>query len=253
MTSIFTESLNNGIIYLIKQDRGDKVEDNKFNIVVKSNDLIQSSQFNLSTQEQKILIYLISKIMPNTVELTDIEFNIYDFCNCIGIDSKNGANYIYIRDLIHSMSDINLKVLENGSYKNKRIIDVYDLPIGSSTATIKLHSSLEPYLLNLKKNFTQYELFYILNFKSKYSIRLYELFKSYEFKRKLEIEIDDLQRMLQSNYSRFVDFKRKVIEIALKEINKETDIEVEVEYIKVGRSYKKAKFTIKNWSKEVTV
>ncbi len=36
--------------------------------VVKSNDLIQKSRFNLSLQEQKIILYLISKVKPEDTE-----------------------------------------------------------------------------------------------------------------------------------------------------------------------------------------
>lgn len=72
------------------------------------------------------------------------------------------------------------------------------------------------------------------------------LFKSYEYIKHLETDINDLQERLQYNYNRFVYFKRYIVEPALKEINRETDLNVTVEYIKVGKTYKKIKFYIKN-------
>ena len=42
--------------------------------VNKSNDLIQRSRFNLSLQEQKIILYLISQITPY-----DHDFKLYEF------------------------------------------------------------------------------------------------------------------------------------------------------------------------------
>lgn len=222
----------------------------EFNLVVKHNDLIQNAIFDLSVLQQKILIYLISKIMPGASEIDNIVFSISEFCRCVGIDYKNGANYIYIRDVLHELSDINIKVKENGVYKNKRIIDTYELPEGVGIGTVNLHHTMKPYLLNLKNNFTKYQLFYILDFKSKYSIRLYELFKSNEYKRNFKIDIDLLQKSLGCNYSKTADFNRFVLKAAIKEINKKTEINVSYEFIKVGRAYKGITFNIKGWSEK---
>ena len=48
--------------------------------VVKANDLIQKSRFNLSLQQQKIVLYLISQITPYDEEFKLYEFSILDFC-----------------------------------------------------------------------------------------------------------------------------------------------------------------------------
>ena len=38
--------------------------DEKYNVVVKSNDLITKSRFSLSLQQQRIILFMISKINP---------------------------------------------------------------------------------------------------------------------------------------------------------------------------------------------
>ena len=52
--------------------------------IVKSNDLIQKSRFQLSLQEQKIILYLISKIKPTDMEFNEYTFEIYDFLKSVG-------------------------------------------------------------------------------------------------------------------------------------------------------------------------
>jgi len=100
--------------------------------------------------------------------------------------------------------------------------------------------------LELKNNFTQYELLYTLAMKSQYSIRLYEILKSYEFKKTIIYEVDNLKQMLLAeNYKLFGDFKRRVIDIAITEINNLSDISIEYELIKEGHKYVKIKFVIK--------
>ena len=49
--------------------------------VIKSNDLIQKSRFHLSLQEQKIILYLISKVKPNDNNFLLAEFDTTEFCN----------------------------------------------------------------------------------------------------------------------------------------------------------------------------
>jgi hypothetical protein len=44
--------------------------------VIKRNDLIQYSRYNLTIQEQKIILYLISKIAPSDTDLKLYSFNI---------------------------------------------------------------------------------------------------------------------------------------------------------------------------------
>lgn len=49
----------------------DEMMDSRQMFVVKANALIQKSRFSLSLQQQKIVLYLISKIQPNDEEFTE--------------------------------------------------------------------------------------------------------------------------------------------------------------------------------------
>ena len=62
-----------------------KIRDYK---VIKYNDLIQKTRHQLSMQEQKIVLYLISKIKPGDTELTDYKFDVAEFCEICGIILK---------------------------------------------------------------------------------------------------------------------------------------------------------------------
>ena len=67
---------------------------------------------------------------------------------------------------------------------------------------VKLDNDMRPYLLNLKANYTSYELVYTLHFKSKYSIRLYEIVRSFQYHpdkpfRKI-YPVDELRELLDS-------------------------------------------------------
>jgi len=215
--------------------------------VVKHNDLIQKSRYNLSVQEQKIILYLISKIRPEDTEFHLYEFNIKDFCEICGIDEPSGKHYLALKETI-----LNLKrkcfwiPIGDGQEATVSWIDKAIINKKIGIIKIKLDNDMKPFLLELQKNFTSYELDYILVMKSKYSIRLYELFKSHEFMSKCTYDIEHLKLLLSvTTYENFKDFRNRVLEPALREINIYSDIFVTYTATKKDRKYDKITFEIK--------
>ena len=75
--------------------------------------------------------------------------------------------------------------------------------------------------------------------------RIYELLKSYAFTNKHTFDLENLKEILSAEtYKRFPDFRRKVLEIAVKEINLCTDLEVHWEPICKGRKVIQIAFSI---------
>lgn len=215
--------------------------------IVKSNDLIQKSRFSLSMTEQKIVLYLISKIKPNDLELKEQVFEIAEFCRICGIDWNNGNNYARIKKILKDLRDKSFWIkLDNGMETTMAWIDHVTIGEKSGKVILKIDDRLKPYLLQLKKQFTQYEVLYILAMKSRYSIRLYELLRSYEYQRNVIFEIEELKRLLDAEkYTRFPDFKRYVLDIAMREINDVSDMNIDYICIKEGRKYAKIEFGMK--------
>ena len=100
---------------------------------------------------------------------------------------------------------------------------------------------MKPYLLQLKKNFTSYELIFTLRFRSKYTTRLFELISSIHY-RTLEAytrqyTIDELRRLMGAeNYKTWQSFKERALIPAVNEINRYSDKNLEYSVIKQGRS-----------------
>lgn len=212
---------------------------NRYNTVIKANTLIQRSRFSLSAQQQKIVLFIISQIEPYDEEFKLYEFKITEFCKVCGIEPK-GDIYSLLKNQIKAISDKSLWIeLENGEETLVRWIEKPYIDKKSGTIKIKIDEDMKPYLLQLKERFTEYDLIYTLNFKSKYSIRLYEYLKSIHY-RKLKpytqtLSIDKFQKMLDSTYEEFKDFHTRVLKPAQKEINTFSDITFEYELIKEGR------------------
>ncbi|MEK5289996.1 RepB protein [Streptococcus iniae] len=121
---------------------------------------------------------------------------------------------------------------------------------------IEFHREIMPYLINLKKNFTQHALSEISELNSKYSIILYRWlsmnynqYEHYSVKggrraeqvesyRNPSISVKELRIMTDTvnEYQRFTNFTKKILDIPLKEINDNTTFKVSYDKVKKGRS-----------------
>lgn len=222
--------------------------------VYKRDDLIQKARFTLSLQEQKCVLYAISKIKPSDTIFQEYIFELKEFYSLCGIKSKS---YTELKAILKRLSDKSwwAEIDDKGSESLLRWFNSLKTNKGSGTVKIKFHEDMMPFLLQLAKQdafYTRYELRYILPMNCQYSPRLYELLKSYQ-KNNHEwfFEIDKLKKLLDcENYSRFPDFRRFALEPAVEEINKYTDIKIAWEPEKEGRRIAKIYFYMLDKKKE---
>ena len=222
----------------------------RYNQVVKANELIQKSRFNLSLLQQKIVLYLISRISPYDEDFKVYEFDIIEFCRVCGIDTTSGKNYADLKQAVKEIADKSLWIkIDEDEETLLRWIEKPYINKKSGLIRIRLDEDMKPYLLQLKKNFTRYELIWTLHFKSKYTIRLYELLKSYHYDEReeyrKEFSVDDLRTMLDADtYKDYKNFKSRVLVKAIQEINDYSDKIVSFEEVKVRRRVENIIFTI---------
>lgn len=220
--------------------------------VVKSNDLIQKSRFRLSLQQQKIILYVVSQINQQDHEMQTYTFNIADFCRICGLDSIGGQQYQNLKDALQELKSKTLWI--NPDPDTEVLVSwigYAKIHKNSGTVDIRLDNDLKPYLLELKKNFTQYELVYTLRMKRKVSPRLYELLKSYHYDKTTpyhkDFEFEELRKLLDcetSTYAQYKNLNKFVLKPCVKEINDQTDISISYKPITAGRKTTGVSFTI---------
>lgn len=226
-------------------------------LVVKGNELIQKSRFELSLQEQKTIAYICSMIKP--IDILDringipfqleYEFNIRDYCKVCGITYDSGKNYAEIKSTLKKLRDHSMWItLESGEETVVGWLDRVTTNKRSGVAKVRIDERLAPYLFDLGQKFTQYQLYYILAMKSAFSVRIYEIMKSYAFQRFKTFHLDELKSLLMvdkvRSYEDFSLFRKKVLEVAQREINELTDLRFSYEPITKGRKVIKLNFLI---------
>lgn len=210
--------------------------------VYKRDDLIQKARFSLTLQEQKCILYAISKIKPTDTYLTEYIFDIKDFYTICGLERDTYTDLK--KQLLALKSKCWWMLMPDGVTESAvSWFDVVRTNKKSGKVTVAFHRDMMPFLLELAKQaeqgqyYTGYSLQYVLPMSSQYSPRLYELLKSYQKNnREWFFEVEDLKRTLDAqNYDRWPDFRRRILEPAVEEINKYTDLNVAYDTQKEGR------------------
>ncbi|MDR9548448.1 replication initiation protein RepM [Acinetobacter baumannii] len=220
----------------------------KNDLIVKDNALINAS-YNLELVEQRLILLAIVNARQTGKGITSestLEIHASDYANRfhVTIDAaykalKEAANTLFERKFTYSRPLVDQPQLRIYLFKARwvsRIAYADDF----ATLAITFAPDVVPLITRLEERFTQYQLKQISQLTSKYAIRMYELLIAWrevgkmpridlaEFRQKIGIEPDEYQRMEL--------FKRRVLEPAITQINQYTDIRVEYEQHKKGRT-----------------
>lgn len=224
-------------------------------LVVKHNDIIQKNKYriaknagkSLTLLEQKVILYIISRIKPDDTELKEQIFTIPEFCRVCGIQA-GGNNYPYIREIFTKLKSRVMWLISDDCETTVSWISKATIYPKSGKIKVRLDEDMKPYLIMLSRNYTAFPLHNIVKMKTRYGVMLYELLKSVAYKGKcVEFEVDELKESLDAtSYDNFTNFKNKVLFPALKDINTYTELKVDVDYRKSGRINTHIIFTIEN-------
>lgn len=211
-------------------------------LVVKDNSLIDAS-FNLSLVEQRLMLLAIveareiDKLTPDT----PIEVRATAYRDQYKTDESNA--YSQLADATKQLFNRQFSYIDQ--FKGEDCITVARWVNRASylndrgTVVLYMSSEVISMISRLEANFTQYLLEQVSDFKSKYSIRLYELLIKYRdigVSKKFDIaELRSKLGLENTEYKVIADFKKRVLDLAVDEINKKTDIEIKYDQFKEGR------------------
>ena len=212
-------------------------------VVVKANSLIEAS-YRLSIDEVRILALTIGTMDPKSNQKV-FDFTVADFVREFPEISLDNA-YKQIQAAIKRIYDRSVHTEDESRVTEFRWVSSRTYFKKEGRFRIVMTDEVMPYLTQLKGQFTPYQLKNIAYFNSVHAIRIYELCMQYKMLGERKISIDDLKKWLQieNRYSAFFDFKKRVLTPAINEINEKSDLLVEVEQIKQGRSIIALKFII---------
>ncbi len=228
-------------------------------LVTQDNRLIYAKYGDTTANELKFFYYIISKL--NSISDKGFEVCEVPISEILGevLSHENlDANYLYIKKLCKSLLGRYFidETLSIDPETNKEVDKFLGMPMfkileytkGEATIKYQLNEYLKPYLLGLRKNFTQIPLQHILPIRSGYAIRIYQMLLSELKQNRNEIEMNllYLQDVLcvPKSYYKWKDFKNNVLEPSIKEINATTDIIADYRPLKQRQKIVKLAFEI---------
>ena len=215
-------------------------------LVVKSNALIQAS-YTLGLVEQRLILMAIVGARETGEGITADSLLVVKAQDYAALfDVTKQAAYKALADAVETL------------FNRRATVDVYDRkrdrtrPMtvrwvtamsyeeGEGTITLRFGHEVVPELIRLEANFTSYELEQVAELTSAYAVRLYELLIQWRTSGKTPIfELVHFRKQLGlgvEEYANMGDFKKRVLDYALAQINEKTDIVASYEQHKTGRN-----------------
>ena len=210
---------------------------NKENKLIYQHNVITSGRYDYSACMLDILFMVLSGLEVGKLEYT---IHVQD------IEAITGRKW-NLKQLREATESIGSRMFEIETPEQIRQIWLFsnvDYILGTGSFTVGINPKASPYFFELKNNFTAMQLKSVLNCSSKYAKRLYAIACQWRSVGSKRFEIEELKKMLglidKKGNEQFVEitaFKKFVLEIAKKQINENTDIEIDFELKKRGRSF----------------
>jgi plasmid replication initiation protein len=224
---------------------------NKNKLVVKSNRLIEAS-YRLTLAEQRIILFAITEARRtgkglNADDFVDIQAA--DFAKAFDVPVKQAYEQIKEAGKTLFRRYVVLYDIHPESGK-ERITEVRWLSAasyidGAGVIQLRFAYDMVPYITRLEAEFTRYKLEKVARMSSAYAIRLYELLMQWGSVGQREIELEWLKKalMMDKDYKALCDFKKRVIDVALSQINEYSDLNASYSQRKTGRNVTHLIFT----------
>lgn len=206
-------------------------------VVIQKNDFIKGNTSIFSIEDLKIFKLIISKVKSQETLFDEFYEITTDEIKALNINETH----------LHKVTVNSLKKLANtyvrmedkdGTPKEVGLIrNEFKFPKYSRKIIIQFNDDMREYLLAIKGNYTKYSLIDIVNFKLKHTLKLYEFLKSVDLN-VMKVKVETLKKELDltDKYPKFFEFKRRVLEPCIEEINEKTEsLNVSYTLIKEGR------------------
>ena len=210
---------------------------NKESKLIYQHNVITSGRYDYSAVMMDILFMVLSSLEVGKLEYT---IHVHD----IEVITGRKWNLKQLREATESIGSRMFEIQTPEKISQIWLFSKVDYLIGTGSFTVTINSLASQYFFELKNNFTALQLKSVLNCSSKYAKRLYGIACQWRSVGSKRFEIEELKKMLglidkkgNEQFERVNDFKKYVLDIAKQQINEHTDIEVDFELKKRGRSF----------------
>lgn len=229
------------------------MDENNRSVAIK-NEAVMGKQ-PMTLQEAKLLRLTITNVSKYDTELMEFSVGIKELAFILQVSDAN--LYRDIKSICIKLSRRTLEIKDNTSKTKTPGWKVYpwmseaNYSEETNLVTLCLNEKIKEYVLQLDLLFTKYKFKNILSLKSYYGIRIYEILVSVynkykKLKKTFEFTVEELRDMtgVEKKYKNIGQFRVRVLDVAVDDINKSTELDVSYSTKKTGRFITHIIFTI---------
>lgn len=225
-------------------------------MVVKDNSMIGAS-YSLGVAEQRIIFLAIVEAREQDTLIKAgglLRISAQNYAKQFNVEKhtaykvlKGGADGLYDAEFNYSYAD-----KKTGKLFHARSRFVQKIAYADELGCVELvfAEDVVPLITRLEERYTEYELKQVSALQSEYAIRLYELLIQWRNVGKVPtMDLEELRSKLgveEGSYKEMSDFKKRVLKLALSQINSFTDIIADYDQVKSGRKVTGMSFRFKH-------
>ncbi|QMU26581.1 replication initiation protein (plasmid) [Adhaeribacter swui] len=237
----------------------EQLEIKETKIQVRHHNVITNARHELSAVQLDIYFMMLSRLKPGDSKDTKYIISVKE------IEELTGRqwNYQQLREATAGLIGKVFEIEEEDGLLQVAMMSSAKYLKGQGRIQLSIAEDLKPYLVDLKNNFTSFQLFCVLSMTSKYAKWLYVQFSRWKDLGAMTFEVEQLRYRLNlkdpsgkapEQYKQWGQFKDYVLEPAIRQINEVSDLRVAYAVTeKKGKSIHKLTFTIKMVSQVQTV
>lgn len=228
---------------------------NNKQLVVKDNVLVEAS-YSLDLVEQRILLLSIITARENNQKIElgkPLIIHASKYAEVFNVDKKSA--YDVLKSGADGLTGKSFSYYENNKSSKSNWVDTVAYVENGGFIEVIFTTKVVAFISELERRFTAYDINQVANLKNKYALRLYESLIQFKSVGKLNISLIELRERLgieSDSYSQMAMFKVRVLDLAVKQISDNTDIEVNYNQHKKGRVITGFTFTFKQKPSKAT-
>lgn len=225
--------------------------------VVTSNNFIKAAGLQkISLKARKLLYLTIAQCKKDDKGMYEYKLSATEFASLmdISVDKVYQESDSITDELMNGF----LKCYPAGAKKYKKYQLFITCEYGDGILKLELSKQMSPFVLDLKKDFTQPLLRDFVKMRSNYSIEVWHLMQMKMKSKKplmvdictFDITLNELREVTgtQEKFKQICQFKEKVLDKAIREIKDNCGVVVSYDHIKKGRTIVGFHFTAKAWN-----
>ena len=223
---------------------------------IRQHNALTNARYEYTELQLDLFFFLVSKLRKDQKSDT-YELNIKE------LSSLTGKKYdlAYLRKATEDMGSRMFEVETPERHVQLWMFRSVEYLKGLGIIEVSLSDKIIPYLFQLQSNFTSYGLASALRLTSKYAKRIYPICSQWkDLGETKKHDIQDFKRMLGllddkglDKMPRTSDFRKSVLDIAVKQINEHTELHISYELEKRGKTFKNITFKVKTQALAETI